>query len=458
EVPIISARASVMIYDDANKKWVPSGASQGISKVQIYQHTTNNTFRVVGRKVQDHEVVINCAIVRGLKYNQATPTFHQWRDSRQVYGLNFASREDAENFSQAMLTALETLNSLYRQPPPVAPPPQPPLPQGNIYAQAMNSVNGPLEQEERIQREDFPSHKRQMSGGGTEAYSEPAPVVPQAPPQPPASAPPAPPAPPAAPPMPTAAPPAPPAPAPPPPPPAGGPPAPHGGPPPPSGGPPPPFGGPPPPFGGPPPPSAGGPPPPPPIPAGGFSAPGGGGGVNQGGLAAALQGAKLRKTIKSEEKEPSAVSADRGNTNTIPIVGANRPAATGGGHIDMMSEMQMKLRARKAKSEPDQGDADTAAHNAPNLSPDVRRPWEKNAGNGTQPRSGQVNGSESPKPMRKRNPSLTGQECLGQAGETGALSADMEVLKQEILAEMRREMNKMKNDIIEAIRQEISHR
>ncbi|XP_012937173.2 ena/VASP-like protein [Aplysia californica] len=168
EVPIISARASVMIYDDANKKWVPSGSTQGLSKVQIYQHTSNNTFRVVGRKLQDHEVVINCAILKGLKYNQATPTFHQWRDSRQVYGLNFASREDAENFSQAMLTALETLNSLYRQPPPMAPPPQPPQPQpqGNIYAQAHNAVNGPSEQEDRMQRDEPPTHKRQMSGGG----------------------------------------------------------------------------------------------------------------------------------------------------------------------------------------------------------------------------------------------------------------------------------------------------
>ena len=56
-------------------------------------------------------MVINCAILKGLKYNQATPTFHQWRDNRQVYGLNFTSKEDADNFAQAMLTALETLNS-----------------------------------------------------------------------------------------------------------------------------------------------------------------------------------------------------------------------------------------------------------------------------------------------------------------------------------------------------------
>ena len=45
-----------MLYDDAAKKWVASGTTQGLSKVQIYRHTTNNTFRVVGRKLQDHEV------------------------------------------------------------------------------------------------------------------------------------------------------------------------------------------------------------------------------------------------------------------------------------------------------------------------------------------------------------------------------------------------------------------
>jgi len=57
------------------------------------------------------QVVINCAILKGLKYNQATPTFHQWRDSRQVYGLNFGSREEADSFAQAMFAALDVLTS-----------------------------------------------------------------------------------------------------------------------------------------------------------------------------------------------------------------------------------------------------------------------------------------------------------------------------------------------------------
>ncbi len=156
-----------MIYDDLNKKWVPSGSSHGLSKVHIYHHFINNTFRVVGRKLQDHEVqliefyengkvclhspsqpqnfretprlrnrlthisrhylastiyrlkhfptffqvVINCAIMKGLKYNQATPTFHQWRDNKQVYGLNFSSKDDAEIFASAMIRSLEVSNS-----------------------------------------------------------------------------------------------------------------------------------------------------------------------------------------------------------------------------------------------------------------------------------------------------------------------------------------------------------
>lgn len=57
------------------------------------------------------QVVINYSIVKGLKYNQATPTFHQWRDARQVYGLNFASKEEATTFSTAMLFALNVLSS-----------------------------------------------------------------------------------------------------------------------------------------------------------------------------------------------------------------------------------------------------------------------------------------------------------------------------------------------------------
>lgn len=60
-----------MVYDDANKKWVPAGGSTGFSRVHIYHHTGNNTFRVVGRKIQDHQVRVcsflkSCRILQGL--------------------------------------------------------------------------------------------------------------------------------------------------------------------------------------------------------------------------------------------------------------------------------------------------------------------------------------------------------------------------------------------------------
>jgi vasodilator-stimulated phosphoprotein len=75
EAVISSSRAIMMLYDDCNKRWFPAGKdSQAFSCIQIYQNSTANSFRVVGHKTQpDQQVVINCAIVWGIKYNPATP-------------------------------------------------------------------------------------------------------------------------------------------------------------------------------------------------------------------------------------------------------------------------------------------------------------------------------------------------------------------------------------------------
>jgi len=54
--------------------------------------------------------VINCAIIPQLKYNRATQTFHQWRDgARTVYGLNFSTPDEANEFALAMEKALDLL-------------------------------------------------------------------------------------------------------------------------------------------------------------------------------------------------------------------------------------------------------------------------------------------------------------------------------------------------------------
>ncbi|XP_032322494.1 protein enabled homolog isoform X2 [Camelus ferus] len=170
EQSICQARAAVMVYDDANKKWVPAGGSTGFSRVHIYHHTGNNTFRVVGRKIQDHQVVINCAIPKGLKYNQATQTFHQWRDARQVYGLNFGSKEDANVFASAMMHALEVLNSQETAQSKVTATQDstnlrcifcgPTLPRQNSQLPAQVQ-NGPSQEELEIQRRQLQEQQRQ---------------------------------------------------------------------------------------------------------------------------------------------------------------------------------------------------------------------------------------------------------------------------------------------------------
>ncbi|XP_064623100.1 vasodilator-stimulated phosphoprotein-like isoform X3 [Lineus longissimus] len=482
EHSIVAARASVMIYDDANKKWIPSGSSQGLSKVHIYYHSVNNTFRVVGRKLQDHEVVINCAILRGLKYNQATSTFHQWRDNRQVYGLNFTSKEDADKFAQAMCTALESLvgasprpsQPIYQQPqiqqPPQGQPQHPPQHfQQNgpsethvLPPQQVPQPPAAPEPEQRPPREDYQTHQRKSSQPtyrdqmiGTPQESQPSTLPTQTPPRSTPQVTSAPPAPPPAPPAPPAAPPAPAAPAPPPAPPL---PAPASKTPTNTGGAPPP------------------PAPPPPPPSGGVKK-NDDEDSNTGGFAAALRTVQLKKTNKSESKDTVDNEKEtRGHSRGPSIPGAG----------DMMSEMARLLAQRRRKTEGEldvdgsgsqsqnQTNAPTNTSTTPNST--EKRPWEKgnnNTSNGNKP-----NGSESPKVNRTsgtptdeinlscRTSSLTRSHSLAQNKRimsltnqepivNGAISSqDLEIMKQEIITEMRKEMQKMKEEIIRAVIQE----
>ncbi|KAK3585218.1 hypothetical protein CHS0354_027514 [Potamilus streckersoni] len=400
EVAIVSARANVMVYDESSKKWIPSGSTgtPGLSKVQIYHHTQNTTFRVVGRKLQDHEVVINCAVLKNLKYNQATPTFHQWRDNRQVYGLNFANKEDADSFANAMLTALETLN---KPPPPSVPPPPlqrdpqayqipPQLPQT-----PQPLVNGP--EQESFNR----SHRRHPSEGGP-PFQQPVPVPPTPLMQP----------------APPVAPPAPPVPAPPPAPPS---------------------------VGAPP------PPPPPPIP------PSNTGTSGVGGLAAALQAAKLKKT-QQRDSSPTG-SKPPPPTSAMERVSGSGAGTIGGGSssggMDLMDEMARKIAMRrKITDKEDNAGSETPLPAAPVPQPPLP-PQPQTLS--TQPPTGRtngklgINGSASPS-LSRRRPSTGGQENQ-QANNPSPLSSDLETLKQEILVEMRTEMRKIKDEILAAIRE-----
>lgn len=44
-----------------------------------------------------------------MKYNQATATFHQWKDSKNVFGINFQNKDEAALFANVIFSAFEKL-------------------------------------------------------------------------------------------------------------------------------------------------------------------------------------------------------------------------------------------------------------------------------------------------------------------------------------------------------------
>uniref|UniRef100_A0A7M4ETS5 Ena/VASP-like protein n=1 Tax=Crocodylus porosus TaxID=8502 RepID=A0A7M4ETS5_CROPO len=454
EQSICQARASVMVYDDTSKKWVPiKPGQQGFSRINIYHNTATNTFRVVGVKLQDQQVVINYSIVKGLKYNQATPTFHQWRDARQVYGLNFASKEEATTFSNAMLFALNIMNS-----------------QDGGPTTQRQVQNGPSPDEMEVQRRQVMEQQQQQRQESLERRTSTTETVPisqlpviQAPsqssqtsPHPPqqlyqsmshfVSLPPTyaavsevnmskrtppymssstishlspilPPGHPSA---------------------AAAIPASSSGPPPP---PPPPV---------PPPPMGAAPPPPPPLPAGGAQ----GAGTDDGstsGFAAALASAKLRRVQRPEDVSGGSSPCGASKSD------ANRTSSGGGGG-GLMEEMNKLLaKRRKAASQSDKPadkkeeesqneDASTSPlpvtrgpSQPQNSSEPGKKPWE---------RSNSVE-----KPVSSL---LSRMKPVSSSNDVAMDALDFDRMKQEILEEVVRELHKVKEEIIDAIRQELS--
>lgn len=107
-----------MIYSDQERRWFHAGETgSGASTISILVNSENGNSRIVAQKLDNtREVTVNMNIVKGLKYHQATKTFHQWRDNRTVYGLNFSSEEQAEEFANTLLNILNHVKSQQQLP------------------------------------------------------------------------------------------------------------------------------------------------------------------------------------------------------------------------------------------------------------------------------------------------------------------------------------------------------
>lgn len=136
----------------------------------------------------------------------------------------------------------------------------------------------------------------------------------------------------------------------------------------------------------------------------------------------------------------------------------------------MMSEMARKLQERRRRA-----DEGAASGDTPEGSTENKKPWERGGngntatnGNGSTNKFPNGAGAESPRMGRnKRFQSLTGQENIaamvtangGAAATSGNQSPEnMDAFKQEILQEMRREIQKAKLEIIDAIKMEMNRR
>lgn len=123
----------------------------------------------------------------------------------------------------------------------------------------------------------------------------------------------------------------------------------------------------------------------------------------------------------------------------------------------MMSEMAKRLRERRAKTEGGSGDDIGPASDKKSAGDKLQDGSKLPTTSVTGKLSASPNGCDSPKPTRnKRFQSLTGQEPFGlgtnlsSAPEIMTTTSDLEALKIEILSEVRNEIYKAKQEILDA--------
>jgi hypothetical protein len=90
----------VYYFDHASTSWQP--VDGGLSTVYIYEKASGGEYRVVGICNSTSQIVINSSLFPELQYQKASETFHNWADAVNMYGLNFASLPDANNFSATL--------------------------------------------------------------------------------------------------------------------------------------------------------------------------------------------------------------------------------------------------------------------------------------------------------------------------------------------------------------------
>ncbi|KAI6067834.1 Ena/VASP-like protein [Aix galericulata] len=106
EQSICQARASVMVYDDTSKKWVPiKPGQQGFSRINIYHNTATNTFRVVGVKLQDQQAALEA-------WAQSAEAEHKlWEGSQSMHNRGQGSLHPPHLFPAPLVMVAEDVSA-----------------------------------------------------------------------------------------------------------------------------------------------------------------------------------------------------------------------------------------------------------------------------------------------------------------------------------------------------------
>eukprot|EP01088_Endostelium_zonatum_P012201 TRINITY_DN26387_c0_g1_i1.p1 TRINITY_DN26387_c0_g1~~TRINITY_DN26387_c0_g1_i1.p1 ORF type:complete len:357 (-),score=77.38 TRINITY_DN26387_c0_g1_i1:58-1128(-) len=110
ETAVVGARAAVYCFRGDRWELVDGG----LSFVSLYYNPDNGASRVVASSISEEkhgQIVINCLLFPQITYQKATELFHQWADSRNAYGLNFATIKEASDFAEAIQSSLTNLRN-----------------------------------------------------------------------------------------------------------------------------------------------------------------------------------------------------------------------------------------------------------------------------------------------------------------------------------------------------------
>ncbi|XP_032882219.1 sprouty-related, EVH1 domain-containing protein 2 [Amblyraja radiata] len=108
---IVRVNAVVMSRDDSG--WLPQEGG-GLSRVGVCKaiqpdSTGRSDFLILGERLKDKLIVLECFLKKDLVYTKATPTFHHWMVGNRKFGLTFHSPADARAFDRGVRKAIEDL-------------------------------------------------------------------------------------------------------------------------------------------------------------------------------------------------------------------------------------------------------------------------------------------------------------------------------------------------------------